>query len=599
MARFLSAVPIESPSVRPARIPFSRLAVLGVLLLAGALVATSSYAQASSTSAWTASHDEARRWAETTVAHLSLEEKVAQMICAPIRGDYAATDSEEFRNWSELARDYGIGGFVVYGGTPHDTAQLLNRLQEQAKLPLLISADFEGGPGQQFQGASEFPANMALSAIGSENLAYEVGRVGAIEGRAIGVHLTYSPVVDIQTRPDNPVLSVRSFGSDIELLGRMAGAYIHGYQDHGMLATAKHYPGRGDVELYGDTEFLINPKSETDFEAQDLLAFEKAIEASVTFIMSEHIAVPAATYGSEFPASVEPELATHWLRDRLGFTGVLTTDDLWYPKVVERFGAERVGILAIQAGHDALLKPQDAIKMIGAVTEAVREGEIPVSRVDASARKILYWKARLNLHENRFVDLAQVSSKVGTSEHRALVQEVAERSLTLLDNDGFFPTSASKLGSVTHISIQKREHDVVPVGVATKLAAAFPVEATFLLRPDVDPAVYDRALEAAERSDSVVVSLFIQRTVYRDHGRLRDDDLELLRKVIRANRKTVVMSYGNPYLVESLRDAAAFVVGYGEGGFYGNQAVYADAFIRLLKGETEAAGRLPVKTSLD
>ena len=137
----------------------------------------------SAAAAFAQNDEDAKRWAASTLASLSLREKAAQMVCEPIRGDYASEDSEDFRHWSRLARELGIGGFVVYGGAPYETAHLLNRLQKEARLPLLISADFEGGPGQQFRGASEFPANMALAAIGDEKLAYEVGRVGALEGR--------------------------------------------------------------------------------------------------------------------------------------------------------------------------------------------------------------------------------------------------------------------------------------------------------------------------------------------------------------------------------------------------------------------------------
>jgi len=168
--------------------------------------------------AWAQSDDEARRWAKETRASLSLREKAAQMVCEQIRGDYIADDAKDFLYWSRLAEEYGIGGFVVYGGAPYETAHLLNRLQKRARIPILFSADFEGGPGQQFRGASEFPANMALAATSDERLAYEVGRVGALEGRAIGVHLAFSPVVDAQTLPDNPVLSVCSFGSDLDVL---------------------------------------------------------------------------------------------------------------------------------------------------------------------------------------------------------------------------------------------------------------------------------------------------------------------------------------------------------------------------------------------
>ncbi len=541
-----------------------------------------------------AGETDAQRWADDTLAGLTLREKVAQMVCEQMRGDYTATDSSDYAYWSELVSDYGVGGFVVYGGTPHDTASLLNRLQSLSKVPLLISSDFEGGPGQQFAGASEFPANMAFSAAGSEDLAFRAGKAGALEGRAIGVHVTYSPVVDVQTRPDNPVLSVRSFGKDVELLGRMASAYIRGYQENGMLATAKHFPGRGDVDLFGDTEFLINRKDVPEFENEDMAAFQKAVDAGVTFVMSEHIAVPSATFGSEFPASVEEQLATGWLRERLGFTGILTTDDLWYPKVVERFGAEQAGVLAIQAGHDALLKPANAIAMIEAVAAAVEADEIAMARIDDAVGKLLYWKARLGLHLERSVDLDRIPSIVGTRDHRELVQEIAERSITVVRNDGFFPTRANALGSITHVSFQKNEHDDAPVEVARKLETTLPIVETYLVRPGMDPARFDHAVRSAEISDTLVISLFNQRTVYRDNGQLRPPERELLRRLVAAQPKAVAMSYGNPYVIESVPERMAFVVGYGEGGFYGNQIVYADTFIRLMKGEIEASGKLPV-----
>ncbi len=543
--------------------------------------------------AWAQSDEEARRWAAETRASLSLREKAAQMVCEQIRGGYIAEDADDFRYWSRLAEEYGIGGFVVYGGAPYETAHLLNRLQKRARVPILMSADFEGGPGQQFQGASEFPANMALSAIGDERLAYEVGRVGALEGRAIGIHLTYSPVVDVQTVPDNPVLGVRSFGSDLDLLARMAGAYIRGYQENGMLATAKHYPGRGDVEILED-EFLRNSKPLARVEAEDLRAFRSAIDAGVAFVMSEHITIPALTEGSDLPASVEPKLASFWLRERLGFKGVLTTDDLWYPKVVKRFGAERAGVMAVQAGHDALLKPANAVATIEALVRAVESGEIPIARIDASVERILYWKARLGLHRDRFVDPERIGSVVGAKAHRDLVREVAERSLTVLVDHGVFPTKREALGKIVYVSSQKNEGDPAPLAAAQKMREGLSLQETFLLGPGVDPARYAAAREAGRNAGTVVVSLFHQKTVYRDRGVIPARDLELIRGFAAAGVRTIVLSFGNPYLAEDLPSVSAFVVGYGEGGFYGNQIVYADAFVRLLKGEITAPGKVPV-----
>lgn len=292
---------------------------------------------------------------------------------------------------------------------------------------------------------------------------------------------------------------------------------------------------------------------------------------------------------------MEKKLATDWLRGRLGFTGILTTDDLWYPKVVERFGAERAGVLAIQAGHEALLKPANAIRTIEAVTAAVERGEIPHERIDDAARKLLECKARLGLHRSRLVDLDAIDQKVGVEAHRTLVREVAERSLTVLRKGAVLPVQPGALGRLTHVSFQKDEHAPTPVDVARKLEGALPVDETYLMRPGVDPARFDLAVRAAELSDTLVVSIFNQRDVYRNNGQLRNADQALLRELAAAQPRTVVMSYGNPYVISSVPESAAFVVGYGEGGFYGNQPVYADAFIRLLKGEIRAGGTLPVE----
>jgi beta-N-acetylhexosaminidase len=540
--------------------------------------------------------EESRKWVASTLASLSLREKAAQMVTEQIRGDFIAEDAEDFRYWRRLAEEYGVGGFVVYGGAPRETAYLLNRLQKLARVPILVAADFEGGPGQQFRGASEFPANMALSAIGDERLAYEVGKVGALEGRAIGIHVTYSPSVDVQTLPDNPVLGVRSFGSDLDLLGRMAKAYILGYQENGMLATAKHFPGRGDVSMLED-EFLLNPKPAARVEAEDLRAFRSAIEAGVAFVMSEHIQIPDLTGGSDLPASVEGKLASHWLREKLGFQGVLTTDDLWYPKVVKRFGAERAGVLAVQAGHDALLKPANAIATIEALARAAETGEIPIARIDASVEKLLYQKARLGLHRNRFVDPERIAEVVGSKAHRDLVREVAERSLTAIVNQGVFPSAREALGKIVYVSIQKTEGDPAPALAAQKMREGLSLQDAFLLGPGVDPARYAAAGAAGRSADTVVVALFHQRNVYRDGGVLPPRDLELVRSFIASGARTIALSFGNPYLVKELEGVSAFVVGYGEGGFYGNQLVYADAFVRLLRGEIEAFGKLPVRLS--
>lgn len=496
--------------------------------------------------------EEGEKWAEQTLSKLPLEKKVAQLVFIEIAGGYIAERDPRLQEWLRLASE-GVGGIVMYGGTPRDVAALLNRLQKEAPLPLLMAADFEGGPGQQVTGATEFPANMAFAAIGSEDLVYRAAQVGAREGRAMGIHLTYSPVVDLTTRPESPAESVRSFGSDVNLLGRLVKAYIRGYMDGGMLATAKHYPGRGNVEPWpAQPLFTMIKKSAPQMESEDLTAFKKAIEAGVPLVMTEHIIVPSLTDGSDFPASVERKLATGWLREKLGFQGILTTDDLWYEHVINRFGPVEVGVKALQAGHDLLLKPRDASAMIRGIVEAVQSGQVSEAHINQAVRKLLYWKARLRLPANRYVDESKVSTSVGTQDHWNLAQDVADQSLTLLKNDGVLPLSPGVMKNAVNISIQKLESDPSPPMLSAKLKAAFPSIRDFTLRLDLEPAGYNRVLEAAKAADLVILSLFVQRDRLGDATPLRVSDLSLINSILKAKPKQVIaMSYGNPHLFAS------------------------------------------------
>ncbi|MCK7476729.1 MAG: hypothetical protein M0C28_03615 [Candidatus Moduliflexus flocculans] len=200
--------------------------------------------------------------------------------------------------------------------------------------------------------------------------------------------------------------------------------------------------------------------------------------------------------GRTLPASVERKLVTGWLKGKLGFRGVVTSDDLWYDHVVARFGAEEVAVRAFEAGHDVILKPKDPVATIAALAAAVRSGRIPESRVDEAARKLLTLKARLGLHKYRFVDEARVGEFVGTAAHQALVQEVADRSLTMLKNDGAVPVAGgAPPPKIVNIAVQKAVDDPAPALLAAKLAAAFPGTRSFTLRPDAGSGLLRDGLE--------------------------------------------------------------------------------------------------------
>ena len=544
---------------------------------------------------------EAKEWAERILSDLTLEKKIAQMICTDIAGDYITASDPALERWTQLAGDIGVGGFVVYGGTPRDVAHLLNHLQKTADLPILMSVDFEGGPGQQVAGATEFPANMAFAAAGSESLMFKAASAAAVEGRAMGFHLTYTPVVDVSVSPDNPAESVRSCGGDLELWGKLFNACVRGYTYYGMLTTAKHFPGRGDADLdEAFPGFRIIDKTADRVAAEEFRAFKYAVNAGVAFVMSEHIAVPSVSEGSDLPASVEGKLATGWLRGKLGFSGILTTDDLWYDHVVDRFGPVEVAVRSFQAGHDIILKPKDPVAVIEGLVEAVRSGRIAESRIDRSVKKLLIQKARLNLHNHRLVDENHVNALVGTRAHLEIAQEVADRSLTLIKNDGVLPLQTGSLENAVHLCIQKLYDDPSPPLCTAKLASAFPGLKTFYLRPGRDPSGDNAVRSAAASADLVILSLFIQRDRHGDPAPFRDEDLKILKAIIAEKPGSVIaMSYGNPYLLQKIGDVSAFCVGYGERGWYGNQEIYFSSFIRLLRGDLSPEGKLPVRLNDD
>lgn len=538
-------------------------------------------------------------WVERTLRGMPLERKVAQLVVAEMQGGYVSSGDPRVQGWTSLARDHGIGSFVFYGGTPRDAAALFNRLQRVAQVPLLITGDFEGGPGQQVSGATEFPANMAFAAVGDDSLVYRATSVAAREGRAMGIHLTYSPAVDIAWRPENPAEGVRSFGGDLDLLGRMVRAYVRGYHDNGMLSGAKHFPGRGDVErMPGRPDFTWNPKAANAVAAQDFAAFRHAISAGVDYVMTEHVAVPSVTGGSDLPASVERKLATDWLRDSLGFKGMLTTDDLWYDHVVARFGAEEVAVRAFEAGHDLILKPKDPVRTIAAMVAAVRNGRISEKRIDGAVRRLLTLKARLNLQQVRLVDESRLAEHVGTVAHWKLAQEVADRSLTMLKNDGVLPLARASIPKLVNISVQKLDNDPAPATLAQRLAVTFPGSKSFTLTARMDSAAYAEVWNATRDAELVVLSLFVARDRLGDATPIREKDLAFLQRVIAAKPRAVVaMTYGNPHHLRKLPAVSAYLIGYGERGWFGNQEIYFSSFIRAVKGELNPKGRLPVKVS--
>jgi beta-N-acetylhexosaminidase len=521
------------------------------------------------------------------LASLTVRDKIAQLVMPWIAGSYAAFDDEAFRRMQVWVDSLHVGGLIVSVGSPFDVAAKLNRLQERSGLPLLIGSDLEAGTAIRLNGGTPFPPNMGIAATGSDSDAYEVGRVTALEGRAVGIHLAFAPVADVNNNPANPIINVRSFGEDPHTVGRLVAAEIRGLQEHGMLATAKHFPGHGDTGSDSHIALPVLTAGWGRLDSVELVPFRSAIAAGVSGIMSAHIALPGMDNGQLRPSTVAPNILTGILRDSLRFTGFVVTDALNMAGVANQYGAE-AAVRAFVAGSDLLLQPADPKAAIDAMAAAVARREISQERLDRSVRRVLELKRQLGLFVRRIAPLDSVPLVVGRADFREEALDMAARSLVLVkDVNGTVHGLKNTRPPLSLITYADENNRAVGNVLASELRSrGFPV-ASFKLWPGSGPASYDSALTVIERSPITVFAVADKPTEARGTLGLPDSMMTFITLAARA-RPTVVVSLGNPYLISEFPEVGSYLIGWR------SNSVTEQAVARALAGTAAITGRLPI-----
>src|SRR6266568_4788002 len=364
------------------------------------------------------------------LASLSTRQKVSQLVVPWLAGSYAAFDDSAFQVATRWVDSLQVGGIIISVGSPFDIAAKLNALQRRSHLPLLISADLEWGAAMRVVGATGFPAIMAAGATGDDRDAYTIGRVAALEGRAVGIHVNFAPDADVNNNPLNPIINTRSFGEDPHAVARLVRAYVHGLQDNGMLATLKHFPGHGDTDA--DSHIGL-PAIRVDYarlDSVELVPFRAGIDAGAQVVMSAHIAFPAFT--GETPATLSAAMLTGVLRDSLKFKGLVVTDALQMGAIVAKYGAGEAAVRAFEAGSDLLLMPADPDSAIASMLTALQTARISPARLDSSVSRVLGIKRQLGLFAQRTVPLDSIARIVGSKAFQDAADGLAQRSLTLV-----------------------------------------------------------------------------------------------------------------------------------------------------------------------
>jgi beta-N-acetylhexosaminidase len=543
-----------------------------------------------------------RAWVDATLAGLSLRERIGQMVHVWMLGDYTSTGDSTFAEAQRWIVDHGIGGMTMSLGSPIEVAAKVNAFQRLARIPLHVAADLEpslgrleGGVFSHYMmdagGATVFPTAMAIAATGRDEDAYDVGNIIGREAKAVGIHINFAPTVDVNNNPQNPVINTRSFGEDPARVARLSALFVRGSQDAGTIATAKHFPGHGDTDVDSHVGLPIVGANWSRMKSVELVPFRAAIDAGAGLVMSAHIALPALEGDSTTPATLAPRIMTGVLRDTLGFRGVTITDAMTMDGVGKGYGVEESSILAIKAGADILLKPNDPVKAIDAVTAAVQRGEITRARIDSSVRRVLELKARSGLAFSRFVSLDSLREIVGAPAHRARADDIARRAITLLrDRGNRVPLRAGRTVLVQYMP--ETELRAGRIMAATFRAAD---SATRIIR--LSPATASSQLEAAsaaiQQADRVVIAAYVRRIEGEGRPAIPAHIAQWMAGLAssdsaQGSNRLVMVAFGNPYLIRQVPAVGTYLVTYGVGDALERAAAAA------LLGKSPITGVAPV-----
>ncbi len=531
-------------------------------------------------------------WVETKLKRLSLEEKVGQMIVTFAFGYYIGSDSYEFKRLERLVKEQKVGGIYMSSGNVYEEAVLLNKLQAMVPpdgIPLLVSADCENGVAMRLENATMFPNPMALGATGNPTFSYEMGKVIGMEGRAIGIHQVYSPAVDVNTNPDNPIINVRSFGDNPEMVAKLGQAFVKGLHDGGMISTAKHFPGHGATNVDSHSDLPVIDFDRQRLEKVELLPFRSAIDSGVMSVMVGHLSVPALDTVESLPASLSRSIVTELLRNQMKFRGLVVTDAMGMRGVTKDYSRAEAAVLTIEAGSDMILLPPDEELAIRAVVDALKRGEITEARIDESVRRILSLKQWVGLDKNRFVNIDTISNIVGSREHWQLAKQIARESITLLKNNkSVLPLVKHGRKRILNITISDNGEQKTGERFNRQMSRRYTKVEHLRLDRRSRKEDYKDAFRKVKRADIVLCPTYVRVRSGQGMVSLAQAHADFLKKVMQLKKPVVMISFGNPYLIRDFKDVSAYICAYGDAD------VSVDATVEALFGEIPVWGKLPI-----
>lgn len=546
------------------------------------------------------------------LSSMTVEEKVGQLVTVSARAEFFADDDPRFLDLVRLVEEEKVGGICWFHSDVLELATLNARLQARAKIPLLVSADLESGPGMRVDGLTWGPWAMAVAATGDPALAERRGRETAEQARAIGVHHVYAPVADVNDDPDNPVINTRSYGEDPAEVGRYVAATVKGIQAGGALATLKHFPGHGSTSVDSHLSLPVLAADRQRLDRVELVPFRAGLAAGAASVMVAHLAVPALdatpvfplerpapageeappappTEPSTMPATLSRAVVEGLLRGTLKFGGIVVTDSMSMGGVTSFFEPGEAAVRAVDAGADVVLLSPDSGAAVASLAGAVRSGRISPSRLDASVRRILEAKERLGLFRAPAPSPERAFALAGTRAQRGTEEEIARRGLTLVaEAPGTLPLSRDTvLAHVVLLDDETFPGPEGPLNAELKKRLAIP-PAVVRIPPSASDDAVEKAAAAASRADVVLLSFFVRARSGKGTIAVPDPARKVTAKVLASGKRVVAVSFGSPYVARDVPGLPTYIAAWGP------QEVVQLAAARALFGEAIVEGKLPV-----
>jgi len=528
-------------------------------------------------------------WAEETLSMLSLREKIAQMMIYHMNMRFKDVSESKWENIQSLIKTDGIGGIHLWYGDGSSSVAMMNEMQQQSKVPIIFDADIEYGLNQRFPSGTDFPPLMAIAATGNPENAYAVGAIVANEARSVGIHWNLSPVMDVNNNPDNPIINVRSFGEDPDLVSDFGVPYMKGLQDNGMLATAKHFPGHGDTETDSHSSLAMIPSDSARLWSVEIPPFQTMADEGVDAIMVAHVHAPDYQMGAEDPATLSSFWIQDVLRNRIGFNGTVITDAMGMGGIVKNYSKSYALIKTIQAGSDVIIQNYDLKGAVDVVETAVLNGSISEERINQSALKMLRMKEKVGLHKQSNINLQHARTILNDKEHKSTARRIASEAITCVKLDkNLLPLSATQTDTLYVIDLYDSENNHNQSKITKALKSERIVLHSFQVEESDSKQSLELIVSQIPKNARVLINAFAVPKAWKNRIFLPENETDFVNLLIEKTNRIILASMGTPYLIQEFPDIPVNVCGYK-----GND-VMTSAMANALLGKTEITGILPV-----